>query len=122
MPSTFYNEYFAAIVFLGVAFGFSFIFVLANFVLSRKAPYAEKLSAYECGFERFDDSRSRFDIRFYLITLLFIVFDLEVAFLFPWALALRDLSLLGFWSMMVFLLVLCIGFLYEWRKGALDWE
>ncbi len=122
LPSTFHSEYFSALVFLGVAFGFSILFVVANFLLSPKAPYEEKLSAYECGFESFEDSRLRFDIRFYLVTLLFIVFDLEVAFLFPWALALRDLSLAGFWSMIAFLGILCIGFLYEWRKGALDWE
>ncbi len=122
MATTFYTEYFAALVFLGVAFGFSLLFVAVNFTLARKNSYAEKLSAYECGFEQFEDSRSRFDVRFYLVTLLFIVFDLEVAFLFPWAMALRELSLLGFLSMIVFLLVLCIGFLYEWRKGALEWE
>ena len=85
-------------------------------------PDPEKLSAYECGFEAFDDSRMEFDVRFYLVAILFIIFDLEIAFLFPWAISLGNLGALGFWSMMVFLGILTIGFIYEWKKGALEWE
>ena len=85
-------------------------------------PDAEKLSAYECGFEPFDDARRRFDVRFYLVAILFIIFDLEVAFLFPWAVASAHIGLFGFLSMIVFLGVLTVGFIYEWRKGALEWE
>jgi NADH-quinone oxidoreductase subunit A len=96
--------------------------VLTSYIMGRQRPDADKTAAYECGFEAFDDARSKFDVRFYLVSLLFIVFDLEVAFLFPWAVALGDIGLFGFWSMMVFLAVLTIGFIYEWRKGALEWE
>jgi NADH-quinone oxidoreductase subunit A len=90
--------------------------------MAPKAPDAEKLSAYECGFNAFDDARMKFDVRFYLVSLLFIIFDLEVAFLFPWAVAFKDVGLFGFWSMILFLGVLTIGFIYEWRKGALEWD
>ena len=90
--------------------------------MARQRPDSEKVSAYECGFEAFDDARSRFDVRFYLVAILFIIFDLEVAFLFPWAVAFENVGLLGFWSMIVFLAVLTIGFIYEWRKGALEWD
>ncbi|MEQ9556115.1 MAG: NADH-quinone oxidoreductase subunit A, partial [Rhodospirillales bacterium] len=93
-----------------------------SFVIAQQNPDVEKNSAYECGFEAFDDSRGRFDVRFYLVAILFIIFDLEVAFLFPWAVTLGKIGVFGFWSMMVFLSVLTIGFIYEWRKGALEWE
>ena len=116
------SEYFAILVFLGIAIGLAVIMVVGSMVVARQHPDSEKLSAYECGFEAFDDARSRFDVRFYLVTLLFIIFDLEVAFLFPWAVALGDIGLFGFWSMVIFLGILTIGFIYEWRKGALDWE
>jgi len=94
----------------------------ASFILAKQKPDSEKLSAYECGFEAFDDARSRFDVRFYLVAILFIIFDLEVAFLFPWAVAFGDIGVYGFWSMVIFLSVLTVGFVYEWRKGALEWE
>jgi NADH-quinone oxidoreductase subunit A len=93
-----------------------------NFLFSTSNPDPEKLSAYECGFEAFDDARMKFDVRFYLVAILFIIFDLEVAFLFPWAVSLGNIGLLGFWSMMFFLFILTVGFIYEWKKGALDWE
>jgi len=116
------REYLPILVFLGIALGLSLVIVLASFILARQRPDSEKLSAYECGFDPFGDARARFDVRFYLVAILFIIFDLEVAFLFPWAIALGHIGLFGFWSMMVFLAVLTIGFIYEWRKGALEWE
>lgn len=116
------SEYFAILVFLGIAVALSVIMIAGSLIVARQRPDSEKLSAYECGFEAFDDARSRFDVRFYLVTLLFIIFDLEVAFLFPWAVALGDIGLFGFWSMVIFLGILTIGFVYEWRKGALEWE
>jgi NADH-quinone oxidoreductase subunit A len=115
-------EYLPILLFLGVAVGLALIVVLASFVVARQNPDSEKLSPYECGFEAFDDARSKFDVRFYLVAILFIIFDLEVAFLFPWAVALGDIGMLGFWSMMIFLGILTIGFVYEWKKGALEWE
>lgn len=96
--------------------------VALSLLVGKQNPDAEKLSAYECGFDAFDDARHKFDVRFYLVAILFIIFDLEIAFLFPWAVTLGDLGLFGFWSMVVFLGVLTIGFIYEWNKGALDWE
>ena len=118
----FLKDYFSIIVFLLVALGLSGAFVVINFILSPKNPDPEKLSAYECGFEAFQDSRMEFDVRFYLVAILFIIFDLEIAFLFPWAISLGNIGLLGFVSMMIFLFILTIGFIYEWKKGALDWE
>jgi NADH-quinone oxidoreductase subunit A len=115
-------EYLPILIFLGIALVLSAMILLASYVLARQRPDAEKVSAYECGFEPFDDTRGRFDVRFYLVAILFIIFDLEVAFLFPWAVSLGNIGLLGFWSMMIFLGVLTIGFVYEWRKGALEWE
>jgi NADH-quinone oxidoreductase subunit A len=91
-------------------------------LVARQKPDTEKLSAYECGFSAFEDSRSRFDVRFYLVAILFIIFDLEVAFLFPWAVSLGNVGVFGFWSMMFFLFILTVGFIYEWKKGALEWE
>jgi NADH-quinone oxidoreductase subunit A len=115
-------EYFPILVFLGIAAVIAIAMVGAALLAARQKPYAEKLSAYECGFEAFDDARRRFDVRFYLVAILFIIFDLEVAFLFPWAVSLSDIGLFGFLSMLAFLGVLTVGFVYEWCKGALDWE
>ena len=116
------KDYLSIIIFLFIALGLSVGFIVLNFLFSPKNPDSEKLSAYECGFEAFSDSRMEFDVRFYLVAILFIIFDLEIAFLFPWAISLGNLGSLGFWSMMIFLLVLTIGFIYEWKKGALDWD
>ena len=118
----FLNNYFSIIIFLFLSLGLSLGFVVLNFILSPKNPDPEKLSAYECGFEPFSDSRMEFDIRFYLVAILFIIFDLEIAFLFPWAISLGNIGFVGFISMMIFLFILTIGFIYEWKKGALDWE
>ena len=118
----FLSEYLSIIIFLFIALALSIVFVFINFILSPKNPDPEKLSTYECGFEAFSDSRIEFDIRFYLVAILFIIFDLEIAFLFPWAISLGNIGLLGFFSMMIFLSILTIGFIYEWKKGALEWE
>ena len=122
MLSDFLKDYLQIIIFFGIALLLSFGFIFLNFVFAPKNPDPEKLSAYECGFEPFNDSRMEFDIRFYLVAILFIIFDLEIAFLFPWAITLGNLGLFGFFSMMLFLFILTIGFIYEWKKGALDWE
>ena len=122
MMTDFLKDYLSIIIFLFIALGLSVGFIVLNFLFSPKNPDPEKLSAYECGFEAFSDSRMEFDVRFYLVAILFIIFDLEIAFLFPWAISLGNLGPLGFWSMMVFLLILTIGFIYEWKKGALDWD
>ena len=122
MIYNFLSDYLSIIIFLFIALGLSMGFVLLNFLASPSNPDPEKLSAYECGFEAFDDSRMEFDVRFYLVAILFIIFDLEIAFLFPWAISLNNIGLLGFFSMMIFLAVLTIGFIYEWKKGALEWE
>ena len=122
MISEFLNSYFSIVLFLFIAVGLSVGFIVLNFILSPKNPDPEKLSAYECGFEPFNDSRMEFDIRFYLVAILFIIFDLEIAFLFPWAISLGNIGILGFTSMMIFLFILAVGFVYEWKKGALDWE
>lgn len=114
--------YFPIIVFLGIAAALSVVMVFLPMVIGRQKPDTEKLSAYECGFEAFGDARGKFDVRFYLVAILFIIFDLEVAFLFPWAVSLKEIGPAGFWSMMVFLFVLTVGFIYEWKKGALEWE
>jgi NADH-quinone oxidoreductase subunit A len=122
MIYNFLSDYFSIILFLFISIILSFGFVLANYLAAPSNPDPEKLSAYECGFEAFDDSRMEFDVRFYLVAILFIIFDLEIAFLFPWAISLGNIGALGFWSMMIFLSVLTIGFIYEWKKGALEWE
>jgi NADH-quinone oxidoreductase subunit A len=114
--------YFPILVFLAIAAVIALAMVGGSMLVARQKPNPEKLSAYECGFAPFDDTRRRFDVRFYLVAILFIIFDLEVAFLFPWAITLGEIGWLGFGSMMGFLFVLTVGFLYEWRKGALDWE
>ncbi|NKD54347.1 MULTISPECIES: NADH-quinone oxidoreductase subunit A [unclassified Haematospirillum] len=116
------REYLPILIFLGIAVAISGIAILASRIVASQRPDPEKDSAYECGFEAFDDARARFDVRYYLVAILFIIFDLEVAFLFPWAVSFGDIGLLGFWSMMIFLGVLTIGFIYEWKKGALEWE
>ncbi len=115
-------EYWPILVFFGLAFVVAAVAVGLSFLLAKQKPYPDKESAYECGFPAFSDARSKFDVRFYLVSILFIIFDLEVAFLFPWAIALGDIGILGFWSMMLFLAVLTVGFIYEWKKGALEWE
>ena len=116
------REYLPILIFLGIAIGLAGAMVIASYIVARQRPDAEKDSAYECGFEAFDDARSKFDVRFYLVAILFIIFDLEVAFLFPWAVSLGEIGTFGFWSMVVFLGILTVGFIYEWRKGALEWE
>jgi len=116
------TEYLPIMVFFGVSAFLATAMVFGSLIIARQAPDKEKLSAYECGFEPFVDSRERFDVRFYLVAILFVIFDLEIAFLFPWAVVLKDIGLYGFISMMIFLLVLTVGFIYEWRKGALQWE
>lgn len=116
------TDYFSILVFMSVSFGLSIFLVLLSFLRGPRRPNAEKLSPYECGFEAFSDARLKFDVRFYLIAILFIIFDLEIAFLFPWAICLKEVGLFGYFSMMVFLIILTVGFIYEWRKGALEWE
>ena len=118
----FLKEYLPIILFLIISLGLSVGFIVINYLLSPKKPDPEKLSAYECGFEPFNDSRMEFDVRFYLVAILFIIFDLEIAFLFPWAVALDEIGIFGFLAMIIFLLVLVAGFIYEWMKGALEWE
>ena len=115
-------DYLPLVIFIGVATVIGLALLVVPFLVAYKQPDPEKLSAYECGFNAFDDARMKFDVRFYLVAILFIIFDLEVGFLFPWAVAFGDSALYGFWSMMVFLGVLTIGFIYEWRKGALEWD
>lgn len=115
-------SYFPILVFLAIAGGLSLVMIVLPFLVIKSKPDAEKLSPYECGFEPFGDARGQFDVRFYLVAILFIIFDLEVAFLFPWAVSLPQIGLVGFWSMMLFLGILTIGFIYEWKKGALEWE
>ena len=122
MIYNFLTDYLSIIIFIIIALFLSLGFILINFLASPSNPDPEKLSAYECGFEPFEDSRLEFDVRFYLVAILFIIFDLEIAFLFPWAISLGNIGILGFTSMMIFLFILTIGFIYEWKKGALDWE
>jgi NADH-quinone oxidoreductase subunit A len=115
-------EYLPIVIFMGVAGFIALSLMIAPFIVAYRNPDPEKVSAYECGFNAFDDARMKFDVRFYLVSILFIIFDLEVAFLFPWAAAFKDVGVYGFWSMMVFLGVLTVGFIYEWKKGALEWD
>ena len=115
-------EYLPILIFLAIAGAVAVIPVVASYIVARQHPDAAKVSAYECGFEAFEDARKKFDVRFYLVAILFIIFDLEVAFLFPWSITLGKIGVFGFWSMMVFLAILTVGFIYEWRKGALEWE
>ena len=124
--NAFLLQYLPIVIFLGIAGALGLAFILAAAILAPKAPDPEKLSSYECGFNAFDDARMKFDVRFYLVSILFIIFDLEVAFLFPWAVSLMNLPTeamqFAFWSMMTFLGILTVGFIYEWKKGALEWE
>jgi NADH-quinone oxidoreductase subunit A len=115
-------EYLPILIFMGLSLVVGLALLIAPFIVAPSKPDPEKLAAYECGFDAFDDARMKFDVKYYLVAILFIIFDLEVAFLFPWAVSLGDVGLFGFWSMIVFLAVLTIGFTYEWRKGALEWE
>ena len=116
------SSYLPIVLFIAVAAVVGLALIIAPFLVAYRSPDPEKLSAYECGFNSFDDARMKFDIRFYLVSILFIIFDLEVAFLFPWAVSLKNIGAFGFWSMIGFLGVLTIGFIYEWKKGALEWE
>ena len=116
------RDYLPILVFLGISVGLGLVLMLSAVVIAPRNPDPEKLSAYECGFNAFDDARMKFDVRFYLVSILFIIFDLEIAFLFPWAVAFGSLSDIAFWSMMAFLSVLTIGFAYEWKKGAMEWQ
>jgi NADH-quinone oxidoreductase subunit A len=116
------RDYLPILIFLGLAIALGLVLLLAAAVVAVYNPDPEKISAYECGFNSFDVARMKFDVRYYLVAILFIIFDLEVAFLFPWAVSFQHIGLFGFWSMMVFLAVLTVGFAYEWRKGALEWE
>ena len=115
-------SYLPLVIFIGVSVAIGLALLIAPFIVAYRHPDPEKLSAYECGFNAFDDARMKFDVRFYLVAILFIIFDLEVAFLFPWAVSFKEVGEFGFWSMMVFLGVLTVGFIYEWRKGALEWD
>ncbi|MEE9426720.1 MAG: NADH-quinone oxidoreductase subunit A [Paracoccaceae bacterium] len=121
MPELLAN-YLPIVIFMGIAVALGIVLILAAVIIAVSNPDPEKISAYECGFNAFDDARMKFDARFYLVAILFIIFDLEIAFLFPWAVAFKDVGTVGFWSMMVFLGVLTIGFAYEWKKGALEWD
>ena len=116
------SNYLPIVIFMAVAMGLALVLMITPILIAIRNPDPEKLSAYECGFNAFDDARMKFDVRFYLVSILFIIFDLEVAFLFPWAISLKEVGVFGFWSMMIFLGVLTIGFIYEWRKGALEWD
>ncbi|MCY4051499.1 MAG: NADH-quinone oxidoreductase subunit A [Gammaproteobacteria bacterium] len=116
------TDYLPILMFMVIGLGIGIVAMSAGLALGPNRPDDEKLSPYECGFEAFEDSRMKFDVRYYLVAILFIIFDLEIAFLFPWAVALDSLGVFGFWSMMVFLSILVIGFIYEWKKGALEWD
>ena len=116
------QDYLPLLIFVAVAAVIGLVLLIAPFIVAYQQPDAEKLSAYECGFNAFDDARMKFDVRYYLVAILFIIFDLEVSFLFPWAVAFGEVGVFGFWAVMVFLAILTIGFIYEWRKGALEWD
>ena len=120
--TAFLLQYLPILIFMGIAVVIGSAFLIAAFTLAPSNPDPEKISAYECGFNAFDDARMKFDVRYYLVAILFIIFDLEVSFLFPWAVAFGRLGAFGFWSMMLFLAVLTVGFIYEWKKGALEWD
>ncbi len=120
--NTLLADYLPLAIFFGIAMVIALAMLVAPFIVAPNNPDPEKVSAYECGFPAFDDARMKFDVRFYLVSILFIIFDLEVAFLFPWTVAFKEAGLFGFWAMMIFLGVLTIGFIYEWRKGALEWD
>ena len=115
-------EYWPILLFIGVAAGLGVVLLAVGLLAGPRRPEADKLSPYECGFEAFEDARMRFDVRYYLVAILFIVFDLEIAFLFPWAVALSKIGVFGLIAMAIFLAILVVGFIYEWKKGALDWD
>lgn len=117
-----FTEYFTIFIFFGLASFISFLLFLLSYLIASQKLDQEKVSAYECGFNPFEDARSTFDVRFYLVAILFLIFDLEVSFLFPWSIILKDISSIGFWTMIIFLIILTVGFIYEWYKGALEWE
>ena len=117
-----FREYLPILIFLGLAIGMGLLLMLSGFIIAVRNPDVEKTSAYECSFNAFDDARMKFDVRFYLVAILFIIFDLEVAFLFPWAVSFQHVGYFGYWSMIVFLVILTVGFVYEWKKGALEWQ
>jgi len=116
------ENYFPILLFILVGLAVGIGPIVVGFILSPSRPYAEKNSPYECGFEAFEDARMKFDVRYYLVAILFILFDLEIAFLFPWAVVLEEIGAFGFWAMVMFLGILVVGFIYEWKKGALEWE
>ncbi len=116
------ENYLPILIFLFLGLGLGTVMFVLGYFLGPNRPDAEKTSAYECGFEAFEDARRKFDVRYYLVAIMFIIFDLEIAFLFPWAVALEEIGMAGFWAMMIFLAVLVVGFVYEWRRGALEWE
>jgi NADH-quinone oxidoreductase subunit A len=116
------EQYFPILLFMLFGLGLGALMLVMGRLVSPNRPDPEKLSPYECGFEAFEDARMKFDVRYYLVAILFILFDLEIAFLFPWAVVLQDIGFVGFAAMMLFLLILVIGFVYEWKKGALEWE
>ena len=116
------ENYLPILIFIVLGFVFGLAPLVVGFVMGPHRPDSEKLSPYECGFEAFEDARMRFDVRYYLVAILFIIFDLEIAFLFPWAVVLKEIGMFGFLAMVVFLTILVIGFVYEWKKGALEWE
>ncbi len=116
------DQYLPVLLFIMVGVAVGVVPQVLGYILGPNRPNAAKNSAFECGFEAFEDARMKFDVRYYLVAILFILFDLEIAFLFPWAVALKDVGLVGFWSVMIFLALLTVGFAYEWKKGALDWE
>ena len=120
--NAFLLQYLPIVIFIGIATIVGVLFIVASLLMAPSNPDSEKLSAYECGFNAFDDARMKFDVRFYLVSILFILFDLEIAFLFPWAVALKEVGVVGFAAVVIFLAILVVGFVYEWKKGALDWE
>jgi NADH-quinone oxidoreductase subunit A len=116
------QNYLSILIFIIISACLAFVLIIIPFIINKSNPDKEKLSTYECGFESFGNAKKKFDIRFYLVSILFILFDLEIAFLFPWAVMLKEIGLIGFWSMIAFIVTLTIGFVYEWKKGALEWE
>lgn len=116
------QNYLSILIFIIISACLAFVLIIIPFIINKSSPDKEKLSTYECGFESFGNAKKKFDIRFYLVSILFIIFDLEIAFLFPWAVMLKEIGLIGFWSMIAFIITLTIGFVYEWKKGALEWE
>ncbi len=116
------ENYLPILIFIAVGVAFGAVFIAIGFVAAPQRPDSEKNSPYECGFEAFEDTRMKFDVRYYLVAILFIIFDLEIAFLFPWAVVLKEIGMFGYLAMMLFLSILVVGFIYEWKKGALEWE